>query len=313
MERKRIGILLFNQIEVLDFCGPFEVFSVTRLDEARRFQDPSPFEVLLVAQKSEAVTTSGGMCVLPHHRFENCPALDILLVPGGMGVRTEMSNEAVLAFVKAQAAHVELVASVCTGSLILGKTGLLDGLRATTHWASLDLLRQQVPKVRVDDASHVVDEGKVMTSAGISAGIDLALKIVARYHGEAVARSAARRMEYPYPEGNGRRIHLGEHGPYLVEFDKLSWETPMDGVRCKVRQEGDQRLRLVEYSASMPRHWCEKGHLGYLLTGEIEIEFERETRVFRAGHGVFIPDGPQHRHGARTLTDTVTALFVEKV
>jgi putative intracellular protease/amidase len=313
MERTRVGILIFDDVEVLDFCGPFEVFSVTRLDEGRRLQEPSPFEVLLVAETLDYITTSGGMRVLPEVDFESCPRLDILVVPGGMGTRREMSNEAVLAFVKTQEKTADLVASVCTGSLILGKAGLLEGMHATTHWASLDLLRQLFPNVQVDEFSHVVDQGRILTSAGISAGIDLALRVVARRCGENVARAAARRMEYPFPEGNGRKIRLGTPGPYRVDFEAMPWVSPMEGVRCKIHAEGDKRLRLVEYSSAMPVHWCAKGHFGRILEGEFEIEFDRETIVFRAGDGVFIPDGPEHRHRARALTETVTALFVESV
>jgi len=214
MERRRVGILLFNDIEVLDFCGPFEVFSVARLDEALRRQEPSPFEVLLVAETLAPVTTAGGMRVLPATAFADCPPLDLLLVPGGMGTRREMHNEAVLAFVRDRAARAELVASVCTGALILGRAGLLAGLRATTHWRSLDLLRELCPDVQVDGASQVVDQGRVMTSAGIAAGIDLALMIVRRWHGEAVARAAARHMEYPFPEGHARRVAIEGRGTF---------------------------------------------------------------------------------------------------
>jgi len=117
--------------------------------------------VVLVAETLAPVTTSGGMRVLPAAAFAHCPPLDLLLVPGGMGTRREMLNEAVLGFVRDQAAGAELVASVCTGALILGKAGLLAGLRATTHWRSLDLMRELFPDVTVDDAAQVVDEGKV--------------------------------------------------------------------------------------------------------------------------------------------------------
>lgn len=206
MERERVGIVIFNDIEVLDFCGPFEVLSVTRLDETRRRDELSPFEVLLVAQNAAAVTTTGGMKVLPHATFDDCPPLDILVVPGGWGTRVEMKNERMLAFVKARAAQVETLTSVCTGSLILGNAGLLDGLRATTHWRSLGLMQELFPRVAVDTQSQVVEDGRVLTSAGISAGIDMALRLVARYCGEAVARATARHMEYPYPESNARRV-----------------------------------------------------------------------------------------------------------
>ncbi len=206
MERKRAGIVIFNDIEVLDFCGPFEVLSVARLDEARRRDQPSPFEVLLVAQDAAAVTTTGGMQVLPQATFDNCPPLDILVVPGGWGTRAEMKNELMLAFVKTRAAEVGTLTSVCTGSLILGNAGLLDGLRATTHWRSLGLMQELFPRVAVDTQSQVVEDGRVLTSAGISAGIDMALRLVARHCGEAVARATARHMEYPYPESNARRV-----------------------------------------------------------------------------------------------------------
>src|ERR1700687_3863291 len=109
MQRKRVGILVFRNVEVLDFCGPFEVFSVARLHEERRRQDPSPLEVLLVAESRDTVTTAGGMRVLPMASFADCPPLDILVVPGGMGTRKEMQNEAVLRFVREQAARIELV------------------------------------------------------------------------------------------------------------------------------------------------------------------------------------------------------------
>lgn len=208
MERKRIGIIIFDEVEVLDFCGPFEVFSVTRLDEARRRDEPSPFDVLLVAEFNRTVTATGGMKVVPDFTFENCPPLDILVVPGGWGTRREMKNNAMLSFVVSRAAQVETLASVCTGSLILGNAGLLDGLRATTHWRSLDLMRELFSKVMVDSESHVVDQGRIITSAGISAGIDMALQVVARYCGETVARSTAKHMEYPYPESNARRVKI---------------------------------------------------------------------------------------------------------
>lgn len=208
MHDRRVGILIFNDVEVLDFCGPFEVFSVARRDEARRREQASPFQVLLVAETMDPVTTAGGMTVLPMVDFAGCPELDLLLVPGGMGTRREMRNEALLGFVRERAARAERVASVCTGALILGKAGLLTGLRATTHWRSLDLLAELCPEVTVDPGAQVVDEGKVMTSAGIAAGIDLALLIVGHCYGEAVARAAARHMEYPFPENQIRRVAL---------------------------------------------------------------------------------------------------------
>ncbi|MBF0529021.1 MAG: DJ-1/PfpI family protein [Deltaproteobacteria bacterium] len=206
MNRKRVGIVIFDDVEVLDFCGPFEVFSAARLNEERRREEPSPFEVFLAAQSNGLVTTTGGMKVAPNVTFDDCPALNVLVVPGGWGTRREMKNEVMRSFVVAHAAQVETLASVCTGSLILGSAGLLDGLRATTHWQALELMRELFPKVTVDSASHVVEQDRIITSAGISAGIDMALCVVSRHYGETVARAVARHMEYPFPESNSRRV-----------------------------------------------------------------------------------------------------------
>lgn len=206
MTRRRVGILIFPDVEVLDFCGPFEVFSVTRLDEERRRLDPSPYEVMLITEKPGVVTATGGLRVVPDHTLQDCPALDVLVVPGGWGTRREMLNDKLIAWLGERARQVATLTSVCTGSLLLGKAGLLDGKRATTHWRVLEEMRSLFPKIDLIQDQHVVEHGDVVTSAGISAGIDMALRVVARHHGEAVARSAAKYMEYPFPEDNRRRI-----------------------------------------------------------------------------------------------------------
>jgi len=207
MNRKRVGILVFPQVEVLDFCGPFEVFSVTRLDESARREESSPFEVLLVAEATEPITATGGLRVIPDVSLDACPPLDVLVVPGGWGTRSEIKNERLLAWIRARGTAVETLTSVCTGSMLLGQAGLLDGRRATTHWRALPWMRESFPAVAVEEKLHVVEDGNVLTSAGISAGIDMALRVVARYHGDEVARNTARNMEYRYlPEDNSRRI-----------------------------------------------------------------------------------------------------------
>lgn len=206
MGRKIVGIVLFNNIEVLDFCGPFEVFSATRLNEEKRREEPSPFEVLLVAENSEPIVTTGNMRVIPDYTFNCCPKLDILCVPGGWGIRHELKNPAMLDWLRTRAGEVEVLSSVCTGSMLLGFAGLLDGHHATTHWRSLDWMRESFPGVSVEYDKHVVEEGALFTSAGISAGIDMALKVAARYYGESIARATAKHMEYPYPDNNARRI-----------------------------------------------------------------------------------------------------------
>ena len=208
MKTKCVGILIFDEVEVLDFCGPFEVFSVTRLEENERLNSPSPFEVILVAEKGDVITTTGGMQVLPQFNFATCPKLDILVVPGGRGTRTEINNPIMLDWLRRQAGETQTLTSVCTGSMLLGFAGLLDGRRATTHWRSLNWMRAALPNVIVDDTAHVVVDGDIFSSAGISAGIDMALQVVTRYCGEQIARDTAKQMEYSYPDHNHRRIQI---------------------------------------------------------------------------------------------------------
>lgn len=209
MEQYRTGILIFEDVEVLDFCGPFEVFATTRLQEPRQRQDLSPFEVVLIAEQTDAVTTTGGMQVIPHVTLENA-AVDILIVPGGWGTRELVTNQKVLDWLVQQAGQVKTLASVCTGSMVLAQAGLLNGLEATTHWRSLERMRDSFARVRVAFDKHYVIQDNICTSAGISAGIDMSLKIVEKYVGESVARVTAKHMEYPYPESDARRIEGSE-------------------------------------------------------------------------------------------------------
>jgi transcriptional regulator GlxA family with amidase domain len=148
------------------------------------------------------------MRVLPDYTFETCPKLDILVVPGGFGTRRESKNPILLDWLRERDKQVDALTSVCTGSMLLGYAGLLRGLRATTHWRWLEPMRDAFPETTVEFQQHVVEDGRVVTSAGIAAGIDMALKIVERYHGETVARATARHMEYAFPENNARRVRL---------------------------------------------------------------------------------------------------------
>src|SRR5438445_5408588 len=147
MATKRVGILVFPQVEVLDFCGPFEVFSVTRLDEARRREESSPFDVRLVAQTADVVTATGGLRVIPDTTIDECPMLDVLVVPGGWGTRSEIENARLINWIAERGQQAETLTSVCTGAMLLARAGLLDGRRATTPWRSLPLMREAFPLV----------------------------------------------------------------------------------------------------------------------------------------------------------------------
>ncbi len=200
MERTNVGILLFDDVEVLDFAGPFEVFSRVRTvpgPESRRSEESAPFEVFTVARTAAPVRAVGGLAVLPRYGFADAPRIDLLLVPGGWGTRALLADEETLAWLAERAAAARLVTSVCTGALVLGKLGLLDGRRATTHWAALDLLAALSPATAVERDRRWVDDG-VVTSAGVAAGIDMAFHLVARLCGDEVARETARYIEYPW-------------------------------------------------------------------------------------------------------------------
>jgi transcriptional regulator GlxA family with amidase domain len=191
-QTQTLAILIFDDVEVLDFCGPFEVFSV-----ANRFADPPAFSVLTIAENAGPVLTRGGLSVNPHHRLGNSPQPDILLIPGGLGTRKEMHNPVLIDWIKRASVKAELVLSVCTGALLLAKAGLLDGLEATTHHGAIDLLHQTAPKTIVHTDRRFVDNGRVICSAGIAAGIDMSLHVVSRLLGKEVAEKTAKQMEYP--------------------------------------------------------------------------------------------------------------------
>lgn len=192
-QTRNVAILLFDDAEVLDFCGPFEVFSVAARGE------PPHFHVYTVAEKSGPITARNGLSINPHHTLPDSPPADLLLIPGGMGTRKEMHNPILIDWIKQSAARAELVLSVCTGALLLAQAGLLDGLAATTHHGALDLLRQVAPRTTVHSDQRFVDNGKVVTSAGVAAGIDMSLYVVERLLGTDHARQTAQHIEYPFP------------------------------------------------------------------------------------------------------------------
>lgn len=192
MNRQRsVALLVFDDVEVLDFAGPYEVFSVTA-----ELNDPKPFAVRVVAERRAPIRARNGLSVNPDAAIADVQTADILIVPGGQGTRREMNNPAMVEWIASVSTGAELVLSVCTGSLVLAKAGLLSGLAATTHHGTFDLLRELAPGTTVVEDRRFVDNGKVVTSGGISAGIDMSLHIVARLLGEETAERTARHMEY---------------------------------------------------------------------------------------------------------------------
>lgn len=194
-----VGILLFDGVEVLDFAGPFEVFSRTRLVpgvDSRRSEESAPFSVFTVARTHEHVTAIGGLGVIPHYGFSDVPSIELLVVPGGFGTRALLHDEQTLDWIRAAASAARQVTSVCTGALLLARAGLLEGRSATTHWAALVLLESSGRGVKVERDSRVVDDG-IITSAGVASGIDMAFYVVEKLCGREVAEETAHYIEYP--------------------------------------------------------------------------------------------------------------------
>jgi transcriptional regulator GlxA family with amidase domain len=182
------GILLFDDAEELDFVGPFEVFTMARMGrEADR--------VVTIAERAEPVRGAKGLRVIPDHGFADAPPLDVLLVPGGQGTRREVANPVLIDWLRKAAETCTWVTSVCTGSLLLHEAGIARGKRVTTHWAFVETLRQRGDVEVLGDVRYVRD-GRLVTSAGVSAGIDMALWLVGQLHGPAHARQTQRLMEY---------------------------------------------------------------------------------------------------------------------
>jgi transcriptional regulator GlxA family with amidase domain len=202
MEKTNVGILIFENVEVLDFAGPFEVFSRTRTVagmESRRSDDDAPFRVFTVAKTTDPLFATGALKVVPEYSFKTAPRIDLLVLPGGFGTRALLDDEETLAWIGTVAADASQTTSVCTGSLLLAKAGLLKGRRATTHWGALDFLASLDADIIVDRNSRYVDDG-IITSAGVSAGIDMAFYVVERHCGREVADETAHYIDYPRPD-----------------------------------------------------------------------------------------------------------------
>jgi transcriptional regulator GlxA family with amidase domain len=185
------AILIFNDVEVLDFSGPFEVFSVTN-----EINNYALLNVYTVAEEKSPITARNGLSVNPHYSIGDAPSPQILIVPGGQGTRPLLQNEKILAWIKRSAESADRVLSVCTGALLLAKLGLLDGLKVTTHASAFDLLADLAPLAEVDRSARFIDNGRIVTSAGISAGIDMSLHVVGQLFGTEIADRTAGYMEY---------------------------------------------------------------------------------------------------------------------
>ena len=205
-----VGIFIFDDIEVLDLGGPFEVFSVaSRVKPRLEPGSQKPFNVFTIGETTAPIRGRGRFVVTPSFSFADHPAIDLLVIPGGI-VSAELKKAEVIQWIAATAAKAKITASVCTGACLLAKAGLLDGKHATTHWADIDDMRSMFPNVTVEEQVRWVEQGNIITSAGISAGMDMALHLVSRLESETLALATAKQMDYHW----SRSSHVNlNHNP----------------------------------------------------------------------------------------------------
>jgi transcriptional regulator GlxA family with amidase domain len=198
---RNLAIFIFDDVEVLDFAGPFEIFSVCQAKAEK-----PPFRVFTVAEKDRIIARNG-LIVAPHFLLTEAPSIDILLLPGGggfrkdgtpYGSRKEMDNPELLQWVKDVNTRAELMLSVCTGSLILGKAGLLDGLEVTTHRNAVETMKEAAPHSKLSPEKRWVDNGRIILSAGVSAGMDMSLYVISKLLGKPVADETAYYIQYDH-------------------------------------------------------------------------------------------------------------------
>lgn len=195
-ERISTQILVFDGVELLDFCAPHEVLTACRADEQARRESQSPFQIKLVSADGLDITTNGGVSFRADELIADSPVPDLLVVPGGIGTRRLRTEQRVLDWLTGLAGQGCTVTSVCTGAMLLGAAGLLNGRECTTHWMFTGQLATDCPQAKVVTDRRVVDSGSIVSAAGVTAGIDLALHLVARYVSREAALNTAAYIEY---------------------------------------------------------------------------------------------------------------------
>lgn len=186
-----VGILLFNDVEVLDFAGPFEVFSVTS-----ELNNYNLFNTFTISENGQLILTVNGLQVQPDYSIANHPQIDILVIPGGVGTKHIMDNPLIISWITNTHKSTHITVSVCSGARLLGKIGLLDNIESVTHHEVIPHLQEIAPKTIINPTKRFIDNGKVMTSGGISAGIDLALHIVEKLYNKDIKNKTIEYMEY---------------------------------------------------------------------------------------------------------------------
>lgn len=261
----RVGIVLFDDVQIIDFTGPYEVFGT------------AGFGVTTVSHDGKPVTTAMGLKVTPDASFADAPAFDVLLVPGG-DVGEAKADPLLLEFIRSRSATASNVLSVCTGVEILANTGLLDGQRATNFHTGLDRLAAAHPQIEVVDDRRWVDNGKIITSAGLSSGIDAALHLVSRLRGEDKARSVALHLEYDWrPDHGFVRGRMADR--LMPALREVKW--PQDMAIERLYSLGDERQwrqRLKVGTAMPPREFMQ------LIASDLDNDRQWRRDTSASGH-----------------------------
>jgi transcriptional regulator GlxA family with amidase domain len=190
---RNIAVLIFDNVELMDFCGPYDVFSI-----GNKMSLENPFNIFTVSESAGEIITQNGLSVNSKYNINNCPKIDILIIPGGQGSRKEMKNKNLLNWIKSCYLESELILSVCTGALLLANCQLLDGLSVTTHHNAIELLKQTEPKAKIVADKRFVDNGNIILSAGVSSGIDMSLYVLGKLLGQDLVLKVKENMEYDW-------------------------------------------------------------------------------------------------------------------
>jgi transcriptional regulator GlxA family with amidase domain len=192
-----IGIYIYDEAEVLDFAGPFEVFSVA----SRFLEDSKKFNVFLISEEDKVVIARGGFNVNPNCHFSNCPKIDVLIIVGGVHTK-ELEKRNVIDWIYKTSKNASLVASVCTGAFLLAEANIITNHQVTTHWEDINDLQNNYPNLKVLSNKRWIDEGNIVTSGGISAGIDMSLHLVSKLYDEELANKTAKQMEFDWTKNS---------------------------------------------------------------------------------------------------------------
>ena len=197
-----VGIYLYNEVEVLDFAGPFEVFSTASRVNARRSpESDNLFNVFTVAEEQHSVIARGGLQIIPKYSISGHPEINVLIIPGGI-VIDELVKDHIVSWIQNSSKTADIIASVCTGAFLLAKAGLLKSKRAITHWEDIDDLISMFPDIKILKNVRWIDEGRIVTAAGISAGIDMSLHLISRAANNDLAIRTARQMEFDWTKSS---------------------------------------------------------------------------------------------------------------